>query len=40
MGVGQEPEPILILRPIKLNFLGNEDIEISQFKVLQMDKYH
>lgn len=28
-GVGQEPEPILIVRPIKLNFSGNENIEIE-----------
>ena len=27
-GVGQEPEPILILRPMKLNFSGGEDVEV------------
>ena len=28
-GVGQEPEPILIVRPIKLNFSANEEISIE-----------
>ncbi|MDC0211147.1 hypothetical protein OAK30_01625 [Candidatus Nitrosopelagicus sp.] len=28
-GVGQEPEPILIVRPIKLNFSGVEEINIE-----------
>ena len=28
-GVGQEPEPILIVRPTKLNFLANEEISIE-----------
>ena len=28
-GVGQEPEPILIVRPIKLNFSANEEINIE-----------
>jgi len=28
-GVGQEPEPILIVRPIKLNFAGVEEINIE-----------
>ena len=28
-GVGQEPEPILIVRPMKLNFSGNEIIDIE-----------
>jgi len=28
-GIGQEPEPILVLRPIKLNFSSAESIEIS-----------
>ena len=28
-GVGQEPEPILILRPAKLNFASGEDAKIS-----------
>ena len=28
-GLGQEPEPILILRPLKLNFAASETVEIS-----------
>ena len=28
-GVGQEPEPILIVRPLKLNFTGGEEISVK-----------
>ena len=28
-GIGQEPEPILVLRPIKLNFSSDEEVQIS-----------
>ena len=43
-GVGQEPEPILIVRPIKLNFAGGETINVeiqgpvnSQVSVILID---